>query len=320
MSITGTETLSNKKKRIAIAGIGGVGGYYGGLLARLAEKRTDIEVVFISRNANLKKIQEAGLKVIAESETFITHPAITTDNASETGEVDYILLATKSYDLAETAEQIRPMVGKNTIILPLLNGIDNTSRLRAIFPDNEIWYGCAYIVARLNEPGVVESSGGVHYFHYGHEKKTSPELLFFEQVLLEAGIEASRKEEIIKAIWRKFFYISPTATLTSFLNTGFRDLVWDDDKKPVYVAMMQELLAISKAEGVELYENIIDDMLKYGGSLPAGTTSSMNTDFLSGRKTELETLTGSVVALGHKHGIPVPEYERAYECLKSRKN
>jgi len=318
MNITDTEISLSKKKKIAIVGIGGVGGYYGGLLARLAEKRTDIEVIFNSRNANLKAIQEKGLKVIAEQETFITHPALATDNASDAGVADYILLATKSYDLAETAEQIRPMVGKETIILPLLNGIDNTSRLRAFYPENEVWYGCAYIVARLNEPGVVESSGGVHYFHYGHEKKTSPELLYFEQLLLEAGIDASRKEEIIKAIWRKFFYISPTATLTSCLNTGFRDLVWDEDKKPVYIALMQELLAISEAEGVGLYPNIIDDMLKYGGSLPTGTTSSMNIDFINGKKTELETLTGSVVELGRKHGIPLPEYEKAYSILKSK--
>ena len=317
MNITGTGTSSKIKKRIAIVGIGGVGGYYGGLLSRYAENHPEFEIVFIARGSNLLKIKENGLKVITETETFVTHPVIATDDVLEVGKVDFIILVTKSYDFDATAQQIKPMVGPGTIILPLLNGIDNTSRLREIFPENEIWYGSVYIVARLNEPGVVESSGNVHFFHFGHEKSVSGELFQFEKLLLNAGIEAARKDDPLKAIWRKFFYISPSASLTTYYNTGFRNLVWDEDKKPVYVAMMEELLAISKAEGIDLHPDIIADMLKYGGSLPEGATSSMNTDFLAGRKTELENLTGVVVKLGEKHEILTPEYAKTYEELKA---
>lgn len=309
--------LSKAKTKIVFVGIGGVGGYYGGLVSHYAENNPDIAVCFVARGANLEAIRQNGLQVSDEHRRFVTHPAIATDKVEEIGKADYIVLATKSYDLDATMLQIKPMVSPETIILPLLNGIDNTTRLRAYFPDNEVWYGCVYIITRLIAPGIIEDSGNVHFMHFGHEKKVSEQLLFIEDLFLKSGIEVARKEEPVKAIWRKFFYISTTAALTTYLNTDFRSLVWDADKKPLYLEIMQELFAISEAEGVGLYDGIIDDMLKYGGSLPAGSTSSMNSDYLAGRRTEVETLIGVVVRLSQKHGIPTPVYSKVYEKLRN---
>ncbi|MEA4981602.1 MAG: 2-dehydropantoate 2-reductase, partial [Paludibacter sp.] len=282
---------------------------------RYAENHPEIEVSFLARGKHLEAIKQNGLKVSDENQSFTTRPAIATDKVEDIGTVDFIVLSTKSYDLDATMAQIKPMVAKQTIILPLLNGIDNTPRLRAFFPENEIWYGCVYIITRLKEPGVIEDSGNVHFMHFGHEKKVSSELLFIEELFLKSGIEVARKEEPLKAIWRKFFYISTTAALTTFLNTDFRSLVWDEDKKPLYVSIMKELYAVSEAEGIGLYDGITDDMLKYGGSLPAGSTSSMNSDYLAGRKTEIETLIGVVVRLGQKYGIATPLYDKVYYKL-----
>jgi len=307
--------LLKTKTKIAFVGLGGVGGYYGGLVSHYAENHPEIEVSFVARGKHLEAIKKNGLKVSDEKQSFITHPAIATDKVEEIGTVDYIVLATKSYDLDATMAQIKPLMSKQTIILPLLNGIDNTSRLREFFPENEIWYGCVYIITRLKEPGVIEDSGNVHFMHFGHEKKMSKELLFIEDLFLKSGIEVTRKDEPVKAIWRKFFYISTTAALTTYLNTDFRSLVWDADKKTLYIDIMKELFAISEAEGIGLYEGIIDDMLKYGGSLPAGSTSSMNSDYLAGRKTEIETLIGIVVRLGQQHGIATPVYSKVYNEL-----
>ncbi|MDD4489373.1 MAG: 2-dehydropantoate 2-reductase [Paludibacter sp.] len=309
--------LSKAKTKIVFVGIGGVGGYYGGLVSRYAETTNpDIEVCFVARGANLQTIRANGLHVSDEHGRFVTHPTIATDNVKEIGKADYIVLSTKCYDLDATMQQIKPIVSSDTILLPLLNGIDNTAKLRAFFPDNEVWYGCAYIITRLIAPGVIEDSGNVHFMHFGHEKKISEQLLFIEDLFLKSGIEVTRKEEPIKAIWRKFFFISTTAALTTYLNTDFRSLVWGNDKKPLYLDIMRELYAISEAENVKLYEGIIDDMLKYGGSLPAGSTSSMNSDYLAGKRTEVESLIGVVVRLGQKHGIPTPLYSMIYEKLK----
>lgn len=316
MNITDMEVLS--KTKIAIVGLGGVGAYYGGLLSRFAEKENSLEVSFLVRGENLKKIGEDGLKVVVGKKEFVTRPALATDQASAIGPVDYVIMATKSYDLDAILQQIEPLLKKDTVILPLLNGIDITTRIRKTFPEQEVWYGCVYIVSRLTEPGVVESMGNVHFFHFGSDKTDNPERLQrFEQVLKSAGIEATLKEDAVKAVWRKYFYISPTASLTTFLNVDFPGLVHDKERKMMYVGMMEELLSISKAEGVDLHEGIIDDMLRYGGSLPAGTTASMNSDYLAGRPIELDTLTGIVVKLGRKHGIDTPLYEMIYKHLKA---
>ncbi len=298
--------------KISFVGIGGVGGYYGGLVSRYAESHPDLSVSFVARGENLKTIQKNGLKVTDEFQSFITRPAIATDKVEDIGVVDYIVLATKSYDLDSTMQQIKPMVGQETIILPLLNGIDNTSRIREFYPENEVWYGCVYIITRLTAPGIIDNSGNVHHMHFGHEKKTSEALLFIEDLFRKSGIEISLKEHALRAVWRKFFYISTTAALTTYLNNDFQSLVWDEEKKPLYIAIMEELYAISEAEGIGLYESIIDDMLKYGGSLPVGSTSSMNSDYLKGKTTEIETLIGVVVRLGQKHGIETPVYEKVY--------
>ncbi|OJV40695.1 MAG: hypothetical protein BGO29_05670 [Bacteroidales bacterium 36-12] len=301
--------------KITFVGIGGVGGYYGGLLSHYAESHPEISVSFVARGANLIAIRENGLKVTDEHQSFVTKPAIVTDKVEDIGVVDYIVLATKSYDLDATMLQIKPMVGKHTIILPLLNGIDNTSRLRTFFPENEVWYGCVYIITRLTAPGVIEDTGNVHFMHFGHEKKTSDQLVYIEKLFKDAGIEVTLKEDAIKAIWRKFFFISTTAALSTYLNSDFQSLVWDEEKKPMYLAIMNELFAISKAEGVELHDGIIDEMMKYGGSLPAGSTSSMNSDYLAGKHTEVETLVGVVVKLGQKHNIPTPVYSEIYRKI-----
>lgn len=301
--------------KISFVGIGGVGGYYGGLLSHYAESHPEISVSFVARGANLIAIRENGLKVTDEHQSFVTKPAIATDNVEDIGVVDYIVLTTKSYDLDATMLQIKPMVGKHTVILPLLNGIDNTSRLRNFFSENEVWYGCVYIITRLTAPGVIEDTGNVHFMHFGHEKKTSDQLVYIEKLFKDAGIEVTLKEDAIKAIWRKFFFISTTAALSTYLNSDFQSLVWDEDKKPMYLAIMNELFAISKAEGIGLHDGIIDEMMKYGGSLPAGSTSSMNSDYIAGKHTEVETLVGVVVKLGQKHNIPTPVYSEIYRKI-----
>lgn len=305
--------------KILIAGIGGVGGYYGGLLSRYSENKDNLAVYFIARGEHLKKIRELGLRVKAETEEFVTRPALATDNANEIGTVDYIILCTKSYDLDATIEQLRPCVGSSTVILPLLNGANISQRIRDLLPGTEVWEGCVYIVGRLIEPGVIESSGGLHDLFFGYENSTSERLLVMEQLMKNAGIKATLSENIRMIIWRKFIFISTTASLTSYFNVGFRDLLTDEYRKSVTLAFLNEVSAVAKAEGVVFEGDIIATTIRHIEKLPFGTTTSMHSDFQGGRNTELDTLTKIVIDLGSKVGIDVPTYEMVYEKLKKSK-
>lgn len=306
------------KTKIVIVGLGGVGGYYGGFLARKYAENPDVEIYFVARGAHLKKVQENGLTVITETGTFVVHPTLATDNVSEIGEADYVIVTTKSYDLEASIHQIKPCVGINTVILPLLNGIDNAIRIRAILPKTEVWEGCVYIVARLNEPGVVESSGYVHAFNFGSLNPTDKRLIVFEKLLKDANIEVILHEQILPVIWKKFFFISSTASLTSYFNVGFYDLLTDEVRKQTLILLLEELLLVANAEGAEMDRSIIDSIVYRLEKLPPETTSSMHTDFKAGKNTELETLTGIVVKLGKKHRMDTPTYEKVYNELSKR--
>ncbi|HEY5593498.1 MAG TPA: 2-dehydropantoate 2-reductase [Paludibacter sp.] len=306
------------KTKIVIVGLGGVGGYYGGLLAKKYADDSNIEIYFVARGEHLKKVKENGLTLITENGTFVVRPTLATDNVSEIGAADYVIMTTKSYDLDATIAQIKPCVGVNTVILPLLNGIDNSSRIRSLLPGTEVWNGCVYIVARLNEPGVVESSGNVHRLDFGFENKSNERLLAFEKLLKNAGIDATFHENILLAIWTKFFFISSTASLTSFFDVSFGALLTDEVRKTTLVNLLEELLLVANAEGAGIEHGIINKIVHQLEKLPFETTSSMHTDFKAGKNAEVHTLTGIVVDLGKKHGIPTPTYEKVYAELSEK--
>ena len=312
--------IEEMKTKIVIVGLGGVGGYYGGMLARKYADDPGVEIYFIARGEHLKRVQQEGLTLITADGTYVVKPTLATDHVSEIGTADYVILTTKSYDLDTTIEQIKPCIGRNTVILPLLNGVDISSRIRTLLPDTEVWNGCVYIVARLNEPGIVESSGGVHILHFGVENHSSQRLLEFEKLLRDAGIDVKFHEDIAKVIWKKFFFISSTASLTSYFDVSFGALLTDEFRKNTLCALLDELLLVANAEGAHVDNSEIHKIIHQLEKLPFDSTSSMHSDFTARKNAELQTLTGIVIQLGKKHKIPTPIYEKVYSELSNRMN
>ncbi len=304
------------RTKIVIVGLGGVGGYFGGLLAKNYVNKSDIDVIFFARAKHLQKVKKCGLKLITDTETYQIFPSLATDNVAEIGIADYIILSTKSYDLESTAEQIKPIIGCDTIILPLLNGIDNSDRLRNLLPETEIWDGCCYIVAKINEPGVIETVGNVKKILFGYKNQKNERLLTFEKLLIDAGIEAKFYDNILTEIWKKFFFISTSASLTSYFDVSYAELLTDAYRKQTLIELSTELIQIAKAEGITIDNSEIEKLIFKFEKLPIGTTTSMHRDFLAGKNTELDGLTGIVLKLAKKHGISIPTYERVYENLK----
>ena len=303
------------KTKIAIAGLGGVGGYYAGLLAHRYAGVDDVEVYFYVRGEHGIAIRTSGLKVVTDTSVVIGHPTMASNNASEMGVMDYIIIATKSYDLESIVEGIQSMIGPKTILLPLLNGVDNTTRIEKLLPQNEVWSGCSYIVARRTEPGVITTSGKLHLLNFGYQNKVKDNLMFFEKLLVDAGIDGRFCEDIHNEIWKKFCFISVTASLTCYFNVGFAELLDIPSYKEMFVNLIEELVQVARAEGANQDLTMIDKAFHRIGSIPPGQTTSMHSDMQAGRKMELYTLTGVVVDLAHKHGISVPNYEKVYEAL-----
>ena len=239
-----------EKIKVAILGLGGVGGFYGGKLARRFGKSSNVGVYFITRGEHLEAIRKNGIRVISDQDDFTAKPDLATDNPSEIGVMDYIILTTKSYDLADSIEFIKPCIGEKTVLLPLLNGGDITERIRQILPENIVWSGCSYIVSRKTDPGIIKSSGSYAKFVFGYDKGENEQLKAFENLLKEADIDVVLSKNIRESIWKKFFFISVSASLTSYFDVGFNELVDTEERLNMTVGMAEEFLKVAKSEGI----------------------------------------------------------------------
>ncbi len=301
--------------RIAISGIGGVGGYYGGKLANFYEHSRTVKIYYIARGSNLEVIRKDGLQVRAPNGVFIAHPALATDRPADIGPVDYLFCCTKEYDLEENISQLSPLIDSGTVIVPLLNGVDITEKIQQWLPDRKIWFGCAYIVTRLTKPGIVtlfSLDGSLYFGHPTDDKKRQQELL---KLLTDAGIQAFNPEDIISRIWQKFFLISSGATITSYYDLNM-DQVIATHKEPFF-QLLHELKKIADAKEIVLPDDIVEKTFDQHGTMPPGSTTSMHSDFRNGKRTELETLTGYVVNTGKALHVSTPVFDMMYKKLRS---
>lgn len=308
------------KTKIIIAGMGAVGGYFGGLLAKHFDGREDVEINFFARGAHLKEIQHYGLKVIKGDTEFIARPTVATDNAAEIGIADFIIVATKSYDLETIVEQLKPCINQHTIILPLLNGVDSKERIQKLLPGNIVLDGCVYIVSRLKQAGVIENVGNIQTLYFGVDNFINDQLLLLERLFKEANIEATLSQSISTILWEKFIFISPTATATSYFDKCIGELIADSEQRITTTALIEEVKQIAKAKQIVISEDITEKTLNKLKALPFEATSSMHSDFRNKKAiNELKSLTGYVVSEGRKYNLATPEYIKTYAALNKKK-
>ena len=308
----------SKKVRIIIAGIGGVGGYFGGLLAKKYESSSEVEICFLARGEHLAKIRENGLKIIKGNIEIIARPSLATDNANEIGIADYILICTKSYDLDTIIEQLKPCIGENTVLLPLLNGVESVERIKKILPETIVWEGCVYIVSFLKEPGVIENDDHNQTLSFGLDDTSDDRLLFLEKLFKDAGIHTVLSDMISTIVWEKFIFIAAVATVTSYFDCSIGRIL--EENSDTLSRLIGEVTSIARAKKIVVDPEIETKTLNKLKVLPYETSSSMHRDFKNGKQhTELESLTGYVVHAGQEFGIETPAFARAYNHLISKK-
>jgi 2-dehydropantoate 2-reductase len=305
--------------RIGVLGLGGVGGYFGGLLAEKYHGSDSVEVIFIVRKGSERLIGEHGLKLIIDAGERIIHPHKVVADTDTIGVLDYLFCCTKGYDLEEALKPLNKCITRQTVLLPLLNGVDARERIQNIFPQAQTWNGCVYIVARRLEPGVIKQTGNIHMLYFGSDQATPERLQQLEQLMLGAGIDARLSANIELTAWEKYFFISPFATLTTFLDLHISEVLNSPKHFSVLVQLMQELKLLSIAKQIPFPDNIIDLTLEKMKKIPHGSLSSMHSDFLKGGKTELSSLTEYVVHQGRRYSVPTPTYTRILNGILARR-
>lgn len=301
--------------KIVISGIGGVGGYYGGMLAAHYAQSQEIQISFIARGKNMEAIRTNGLQIRTSDKIIEARPAQITDRPAEIGQADYLFCSTKVYDLEHNLSQLSPLIGPQTIIIPLLNGADITEHIRSLLPEQQVWYGCVYIGARLAAPGIITNFTERNRLWFGDPKGDHQRQQQLLKILTDANIDAKNPADIILRIWKKFFLISLSATLTSFYNQSIGEIL--QFHRGDYFRLGKELAAIATARGIDLPKDMTDRVIADQSKLPPEATTSMHTDYKNDKPTELESLTGYVVHSGKELHLATPLYEKMYNKLKS---
>lgn len=301
--------------RIGILGLGGVGGYFGGLLAKAYFKSEEVEIIFIARGETQKAIAENGLKIITDNTETIVHPKLVSNNPDEIGILDYLICATKTYDIKESLLSIKECIVPKTVILPLYNGVDAPERIQKIFPENDILQGCVYIISMIFSPGTIRKIGFYEKLFFGSKTASKDRLDQLQSIFEKAKIESYLVENIEETVWEKFIFISALASVTSYLNQNIGEILNNKESKAVYVALLYEIEAVAKAKGLQLPEDIVNQTIVKLEKSPKEVTSSMHRDLAAGNKTEAMSLTQFIVKEGLKYKVKTPLYEKIANAL-----
>lgn len=305
-------------RNITISGLGGVGGYYGAMLVQAARREgLGRTISFVARGAHCEAIRQRGLHVHTPERDFTVTPDFVAEDAHSLPPASLLILATKSYDLEANIQQLRPIIQPDTIILPLLNGADITAQVQALLPELRVWDGCVYISGRKPSAGEILLEAERERFIYGSRlpERSSEELELYA-LLSSVGVNVHNPDDIEAHIRKKFLMISATATGTSYFNQTVGEALAAHHEE--MRGLIEELCTLFSALGDDLGADAVGRTLERQTFMIPSTTSSMHVDFMAGRPTELETLTGYVVREARRIGLKLPLYERMYRALASQ--
>ena len=297
--------------RIAVFGAGGIGGYLGGRLAQAGE-----EVAIIARGEHLKAIREHGLRVDSIKGDFVFRPSIATDNPAEVGPVDVVILGVKAWQVPEAAEGLRPMIGQETCVLPLQNGVEAHSQLAAVLGKESSLVGIGGIVSFIEGPGHIRHTGAEPYVRFGEvDDQSSTRTGRLLQAFEQAGVKADIPLNIQAALWQKMMFIcagSGVGAVTRVPVAEWRSLpqTWELAKQ-----IVQEADSVARALGVVVLGDEVEAAIAQLEGMPPNATSSMQRDIMEGRPSELEVQNGAVVRLGQDVGVPTPVNAFIYNSL-----
>lgn len=298
--------------KIVVFGTGGVGGFFGGRLARAGE-----DVVFVARGEHLRAIKANGLKVDSTDGDFVIYPARATDDVSEVGEVDLVVLGVKAWQVPEAARAIKPIVNAQTTVLPLQNGVDAVSQLVDELGSESVIGGLCRIVSYVVEPGHIRHAGFEPSIIIGEiDNRHTERITRIEQVFKHAGLNISIAGDIQVALWTKFLFIASFSGVGAMANAPAGVIRSDPKWRSQILSAMKEIYELAHARGVKLPPDSIEKVMSAVDGLPEDATSSMQRDIAAGKPSELESQNGAVVRMAREDGVEVPTNELIYQTLR----
>jgi 2-dehydropantoate 2-reductase len=297
--------------RIAIFGTGGVGGYFGGKLAKGGE-----DVVFIARGEHCRAIRENGLYIDSAEGPFTVAPARATDDPAREGPADVVIVCVKAWQVSEAAEAMRPLVGPETFVVPLQNGVEAPSQLAAVLGKEHVLGGLARVFSFIAGPGRIRHLGGPSRITFGElDNRRSDRTERLREVLTRAGITADVPPDIHVALWEKFLFIVPLGGVGAVTRVSLGVTRSLPETRGMLERGMQEIEAVARARRIPLSDDVVARSMAFVDTLPPDGTISLQRDIAAGRPSELEAWNGAVVRLGRQAGVATPLHEFLYHSL-----
>jgi 2-dehydropantoate 2-reductase len=304
--------------RFTFIGAGAVGGFYGALLARQGH-----DVSFVARGAHRDAIARDGLRVDGPLGDFTVKVRAESDPA-RLGPTDVVVLAVKTYDNAAAIPMIKPLMGPDTVVLPLQNGVDSAEDIAAAIGEPATLGGSTYIATAIEAPGFIRQTGThkriVFGEYFGSRDRVSPRVQAIADAMLASGIDAEPVADARPAVWEKFTYLAPFAAFTGAARLPIGPLWADAEIRPMFIEAVSEVRNVAAAHGIPLAPDHLDKINFYVAKLPPSTRSSLLIDLQQGKRIEVEALQGSVVRRGRKTGVPTPIMAALYAVLKPHVN
>lgn len=310
-------TIINDKK-ICVVGLGGVGGFLGGTLARKYP-----HVMFYARGDRKESLRQKGISIESEyMGNFTVKPEKVSDKAEELGIMDYIIISVKNYSLEQVCNQIAPMVGEKTVIIPIMNGTNPGERARKYLGKGIVLDSLIYIVSGSNENFIITQKGKYASVHIGLKTPNKEEQKAIEdvhEIIQGAGVECVIEEDIEAVIWKKYVLNCAYNVLTAYYSASTGELRKDPKKVEEFKDLLAEACLVGRAKGVSIPDNMEEEQLKHLLYVQTeDATSSLRRDMDSGKPNELDTFSGYLLEEGKKYDLRLPATERFYTELKMR--
>ena len=298
--------------RIAVIGAGGVGGAFGAALANAGA-----DVTFVARGAHLAAMRTTGLRVEGPRGDVHLSPTQATDDPGSIGVVDLVLFCVKLWDVESAGAAIRPLVGPQTAVIPLQNGIDASERLAPILGNDAVMGGVAQISATIAEPGLIRQTGTFMRLVFGElDGRITQRGQAFLALCERAGFDATLSDKIETELWMKFILLASNAAITAATRQPVGKLRDDPDISPYFAAAYQEVADVARARGVRLPDDAVEKISAGTRNMPPAMMASMAVDLIRGNRIELPWLSGKVVQLGRELGVPTPVHGLLHAMLK----
>ena len=298
--------------RTYVVGTGGVGGFFGGLLARAGK-----DVTFLARGDHYRAIEQHGLRVKSVIGDFQVNPAKAIKRIEDMESPDFIMFTVKTYDTAAAARQLADVVKEDTVIISFQNGVDNDTEIKRHVKNARVFPGLAFVAATRTAPGVIEQTGGARKLIFGdRESAENASLTKIQDMMRAAGIDACVSADITADLWKKFIFICAFSGMTAICRAPIGKVLSDPLSRECYEDCVKEAIAVAKALKVNIADATFDEVMQISRAFTPESKSSLLVDIENSRKNEIESLNGTLVKFARRLKIKVPVNQIIYSGIK----